>query len=57
MDPIDLGPDENKLNLSDSDITTNHLKEINRLKSERDDLRDQLNSIKNKVNEYYLHVL
>ncbi|XP_060564516.1 coiled-coil domain-containing protein 78-like [Ruditapes philippinarum] len=48
MDPVDLGPDENKLNMSDSDITTNHLKEINRLKSERDDLRDQLNSIKNK---------
>ncbi|XP_053394092.1 coiled-coil domain-containing protein 78-like isoform X2 [Mercenaria mercenaria] len=48
IDPIDLGPDEHKLSMSDSDITTNHLKEINRLKSERDEIRDQLNSMKNK---------
>ncbi|KAL4235904.1 hypothetical protein ACF0H5_004294 [Mactra antiquata] len=48
IDPIDLGPDEHKLSLSDPEITSNHLKEINRLKSEREELRDQLSSLKNK---------
>jgi len=45
----DMGPDEHKMNLTDSDVTSNHLKEINRLKGERDELRTQLNSLRNKV--------
>lgn len=49
IEAIDLGPDEHKLSFTDSEVTSNHLKEINRLKSERDELRDQLNSMKNKV--------
>lgn len=48
IETVDLGPDEHKLSLTDSEVTSNHLKEINRLKSERDELRDQLNSMKNK---------
>lgn len=48
VDPVDMGPDEHKMSLSESEITSNHLKEISRLKSEREELRDQLNSLKNK---------
>ncbi|XP_052274268.1 coiled-coil domain-containing protein 78-like isoform X2 [Dreissena polymorpha] len=48
VDPVDLGPDEHKLSLTESEVTSNHLKEINRLKGDREELRMQLNSLKNK---------
>ncbi|WAR23393.1 CCD78-like protein [Mya arenaria] len=46
--PEDMGPDEHRLGLTDSDVTSNHLKEINRLKGERDELRMQFTSLRNK---------
>jgi len=49
IDAVDMGPDEHKISLTDTEITSNHLREINRLKSEREDMRDQLNSMKNRV--------
>ena len=49
IDPVDMGPDEHKLRLSESELSSGHLKEINRLKGERDELRAQLSNVKHKV--------
>ena len=48
----DLGPDEQHLNLDESEVTSGHLREINRLKTELTSKKADLDSIKLKVSQF-----
>ncbi|XP_025111597.1 coiled-coil domain-containing protein 78-like isoform X1 [Pomacea canaliculata] len=46
FDAADLGPDENELKLSDTEIQTSHLREVDRVKGELAKVRNDLDALK-----------